>query len=165
MQQMQCRESHAIRLKNWGMVKWFSTCPLDPLHSQLPPSSAVSPSVPHYQLLSLCPQCSISSAFQHVTISTILKKLSLNQPSLSNYHPISLPRFASNTHAGYSHCLDFVSSNSDLDPSNLGPASYTALSKTTDDLTDKSSIQSLLLDLSATFHSIDRALLLQPLQV
>ncbi len=151
-----------------------TTCPLDPIPSHLLQaiSPALLPALTHIISTSLLTGI-FPTAFKKARITPLLKKPTLNTSLLENYRPVSLLPFIVKTleRVVFNQVSLFLSQNNKLDAKQSGfrsgHSTETALLSVTEALriakaNSKSSVL-ILLDLSATFDTVNHQILLSTL--
>ncbi|KAF4088833.1 hypothetical protein AMELA_G00059270, partial [Ameiurus melas] len=151
-----------------------TTCPLDPIPSQLLQSIAPTllPALTHIFNTSLSTG-TYPTSFKQARVTPLLKKPSLNPSIVDNYRPVSLLPFLSKTleRAVFNQLHNFLTQNNLLDTKQSGfksnHSTETALLSVTEALrlaraTSRSSVL-ILLDLSAAFDTVNHQILLSTL--
>ncbi len=151
-----------------------TTCPLDPIPSHLLQaiSPTLLPALTHIINTSLLTGI-FPTAFKQARVTPLLKKPTLNTSLLENYRPVSLFPFIAKTleQVVFNQVSLFLSQNNKLDANQSGfrsgHSTETALLSVTKALriakaNSKSSVL-ILLDLSATFDTVNHQILLSTL--
>ncbi len=151
-----------------------TTCPLDPIPSHLLQaiSPTLLPALTHIINTSLLTGI-FPAAFKQARVTPLLKKPTLNTSLIENYRPVCLLPFIAKTLklVVFNQVLLFVSQNNKLDAEQSGfrsgHSTETALLSVTEALriakaNSKSSVL-ILLDLSATFDTVNHQILLSTL--
>ncbi len=151
-----------------------TTCPLDPIPSHLLQaiSPALLPALTHIINTSLLTGIFLT-AFKQARVTPLLKKPTLNTSLLENYRPVSLLPFIAKTleRVVFNQVSLFLSQNNKLDAKQSGfrsgHSTETALLSVTEALriakADSKSSVLILLDLSATFDTVNHQILLSTL--
>ncbi len=151
-----------------------TTCPLDPIPSHLLQaiSPTLLPALAHIINTSLLTGI-FPTAFKQARVTPLLKKPTLNTYLLENYRPVSLLPFIAKTikQIVFNQVSLFLSQNSKLDANQSGfrsgHSTETALLSVTEALriakADSKSSALILLDLSATFDTVNHQILLSTL--
>ncbi len=151
-----------------------TTCPLDPIPSHLLQaiSPALLPALTHIINTSLLTGI-FPTAFKQARVTPLLKKPTLNTSLLENYRPISLLPFIAKTleRVVFNQVSLFLSQNNKLDAKQSGfrsgHSTETALLSVTEALriakADSKSSVLILLDLSATFDTVNHQILVSTL--